>query len=415
MREENKEKIIQDALNMLDDELILEADELREKAVNAIDEHSSILKMETIDNLNVKKKMKSSISWRRITTIAAGIAVFFIAGTIWNEVIVPNQADMTEGIVEESAVEETYNYPNGFQDTDTVIIEHCEDCGELNATQDISEIAKSESEVIKQESETVIHLPDQKVEAAVGLESLSQVMIPAMQVELSKSKDGVMADMLGFFIYEGRSYVQDVYYKTGSSIVGDYVGTSVGLIDEWTSEDGYVDYAGSVSGKFYEVKGYDPAFMLCMKFDNGAVETFINNNGISLGKGSDLIEERLHLKDNYEKVTFKTQKEWDESLQGELEHVLPEKYDTLMNQFIESFSSNIFMCLRDTPLDTNGTDDYHRNTDNYYLTFHTKDGLRFDFILYEDGYVCFQGLNSVFVQIDSNLYEMLIAVMKEEG
>ena len=41
MRDENKEKLIQDALNMLDDELILEADEIREKSVNTTIEHSS--------------------------------------------------------------------------------------------------------------------------------------------------------------------------------------------------------------------------------------------------------------------------------------------------------------------------------------------------------------------------------------
>ena len=37
----------------------------------------------------------------------------------------------------------------------------------------------------------------------------------------------------------------------------------------------------------------------------GLINAFIHNNGISLGKGSDLIENRLHLKDNYEKVLNK--------------------------------------------------------------------------------------------------------------
>ena len=41
MRDEKKEKLIQDALNLLDDELILEADECRENAVKPMVEHSS--------------------------------------------------------------------------------------------------------------------------------------------------------------------------------------------------------------------------------------------------------------------------------------------------------------------------------------------------------------------------------------
>lgn len=398
MRDENKEKLIQDALNMLDDELILEADKLREKSVNTAVEHSS--------------RIKNRKAWRYITTIAASVAVFFLAGTVWNEVIVPNQVD--ESLVESAAEEKQEEFDRS---QDSITIENCEELDESNETPDISEAAKSDYQ-LKKESQELIHLPCQEVESVAGVESLARVKIPAMKVQLEKRDDGIMADMLAFFIYDGRCYVQDKYYKEGFSLVGDYVGASVGLINEWTSEDGYVDYAGSVSGKFYEVKGYDPEFMLCMKFDDGAVETFINNNGISLGKGFDLIEDRLHLKDNYEKVTFQTQKEWDEAwnevLQAEKSHVLPEEYDVLIDQFLESFGSDDFMYISDTPLDANGTGKYHGDMDNYHLTFHTKDGLRFDFILYEDGHVRFQGFGGVCVQIDSSLYEEIISALKAE-
>ena len=398
MSKENKEILIQNALNMLDDELILEADEKRKKSVNTMVERSSTI--------------KSRKTWRYITTIAASVAVFFIAGTIWNEVIVPNQAD--ESIVE-SAEEEKYGGTDRGQDV--VTTENCEELDELNATPDASEAVKSESQM-KQGRVEVIHLPNQEVGSVAGVESLTKVKIPAMEVQLEKPDDGIMADMLAFFIYEGRCYVQDEYYKEGFSLVGDYVGTSVGLIDEWTTEEGYVDYAGSVSGKFYEVKGYEPSFMLCMKFDDGAVETFINNNGISLGKGSDLVEDRLHLKNNYEKVTYMPQKEWDEvwneALLNQKSHVLPEEYDELIEQFFDEFSAADFMYIGDTPLDTDGTGRYHNHKDNYHLSFYTKDGLRFDFILYEEGYVSFKGFGGVCVQIAPSLYEKIIEVLNAE-
>lgn len=398
MRDENKEKLIQEALNMLDDELILEADEIREKSVNTMIERSSSRKNRKV--------------WRYLSTMAASVAVFLLAGVVWNEVIVPNQTD--EGIVEENVINEDYDYPRGYQSADSVTDENCKELDELNETPDISETEEAESQM-KYEDVQLIHLPNQevKLESAAGVEELIRVKIPAIEVQLAQPKD-VQMDMLAFFIYEGRCYVQDTYYEEGFSLIGDYVGTSVGLIDEWTSEDGYVDYAGSISGKFYEVKGYDPEFMLCMKFDNGAVETFIHNNGISLGKGSELIVDRLHLQDNVEKVTFKTQKEWDTSLSNEKTHVLSEEYHELMDQFLESFSSDDFVLIKDTPLDVNGSYSYHHNEKNYHITFRTEDGLQFEFTLYEDGYTSFRGLNSVCVQIDPSLYEELIAVFKAE-
>ena len=68
MREENRENLIQNALNMLDDELILEVDELREKSVNTMDERGS--------------SRKNRRTWRYISTIAASIAASTSAFTL---------------------------------------------------------------------------------------------------------------------------------------------------------------------------------------------------------------------------------------------------------------------------------------------------------------------------------------------
>lgn len=118
------------------------------------------------------------------------------------------------------------------------------------------------------------------------------VTIPPMKVSLSAD---VTADMHAFFIYQGRCYVQYEFLED-NDMVGEYLGTSVGLIDEWTPEEGYVELAGSISTDFYAVKGYDPSFMLCSKELDG-VSTYICNNGITLKYGSELYEDRLHLSD----------------------------------------------------------------------------------------------------------------------
>ena len=79
--------------------------------------------------------------------------------------------------------------------------------------------------------------------------------IPPLEVSLSSE---LAADMIGFFIYEGRCYVQYNHIDNGTDLIGEYLGTATGLIDEWTPKEGYVDFAGSVRGDFYSVKGYDP-------------------------------------------------------------------------------------------------------------------------------------------------------------
>lgn len=383
MRDEKRCEIIHDALNLLDDELILEADVLREKLENTSVERGSIENFLELDDGIENKQKKPRYSWRQWTALAASLCVLVIGGWVWNEVILPKG----DNAIEEVIVEEIDLFDSDVETEKT---------------------ARAESLV--QGSPIGEHYPIQKQDMA-GVESFAGVEIPALEVEL-KMDELVEADMIGFFIYEGRCYVQSEYYAEGASFVGDYVGTAVGMIDEWTKEDGYVDYAGSVNGKFYEVKGYDPSFMLCMKYDNGAVETFVNNNGILLGKGSDLIEDRLHLKDNYKEVAFKDQKAWNETLSDD-KQVLPEKYYELMDEFLESFSADDFMYIKDTPLEQEGKYLYTEDEDDFYLTFYTKDGLRFDFALYEDGYVRFCDFYGVCVQIDPSLYEEIIEILKD--
>ena len=74
---------------------------------------------------------------------------------------------------------------------------------------------------------------------------------------------GVAADMMAFFIYNGRMYVQTGQYADPSLREG-YVCTVTGDIDEWSGADEYVEGASSIGGDVYSVKGYDTNFRLCM-------------------------------------------------------------------------------------------------------------------------------------------------------
>ena len=137
-------------------------------------------------------------------------------------------------------------------------------------------------------------------------ESTQGIYVPPLEVELSQAQPEAMIDMIGFFIYQGRLYAQMDVVEQGQDLVGEQLGESSGTIDEWTSEDQYLEGTGSVGGPFYEVKGYDPKYMLCMVYDHG-VELFWNNCDITVSTGGDVLEEVFRLSDGIARAEFQSE------------------------------------------------------------------------------------------------------------
>ena len=137
-------------------------------------------------------------------------------------------------------------------------------------------------------------------------ESTQGVYVPPLKVELSQAQPEAMIDMIGFFIYQGRLYAQMDVVEQGQDLVGEQLGESSGTIDEWTSEDQYLEGTGSVGGPFYEVKGYDPKYMLCMVYDYG-VELFWNNCDITVSTGGEVLEEVFRLSDGIARAEFQSE------------------------------------------------------------------------------------------------------------
>ena len=104
---------------------------------------------------------------------------------------------------------------------------------------------------------------------------------------------GMAADMIGFFIHDGRMYTQTTQY-VGASLLGERVASVTGDIDEWSGAEEYVEGASSVAGEVYTVRGYDEGFRLALVTDAGA-ELYDCLSGISLSSGADLFESRLHI------------------------------------------------------------------------------------------------------------------------
>ena len=148
-------------------------------------------------------------------------------------------------------------------------------------------------------------------------ESTQGIYVPPLEVELSQAQPEAMIGMIGFFIYQGRLYAQMDVVEQGQDLVGEQLGESSGTIDEWTSEDQYLEGTGSVGGPFYEVKGYDPKYMLCMVYDYG-VELFWNNCDITVSTGGDVLEEVFRLSDGIARAEFQSESD----VQGDTGHKL---------------------------------------------------------------------------------------------
>lgn len=221
------------------------------------------------------------------------------------------------------------------------------------------------------------------------------VTIPPMEVSLSANE---AADMLAFFIYQGRCYVHYEWIDQGDALVGEYLGTATGLIDEWTPQEGYVDLAGSVPGDFYAVNGYDPSFMLCMAYEDGQVSTYVCNTGIMLKYGRELFEDRLHLSENLVSASWETRESWYHS-QGE---VHPFQGEQALSDFLEAIDEAEFLPSEQVQPSLVDLEEYH-----FYLAL--TNGTTVHLRLSEGGYVRYQGLWDVCVQVPPEIYQAICA------
>lgn len=233
------------------------------------------------------------------------------------------------------------------------------------------------------------------------------VTIPPMEVMLGKS-DGIGLDMIAFFIYQGHCYEEyERLENVSSDIVGEYLGTAIGLIDEWTPEDGYVEFAGSVEGDFYSVKGFDPSFLLCMQKE-GAVFLYVCNRDITLKTGADLYEERLHLSEAYCEVRYETRASWYYG-SGEVRQ-LDEPRSQEVLDFIQALDEAEFIPVEEVAAQS-GISPFSES-EIYHMYFLTESGMTVHLRLHEGGYVRFQGLINICVQIPEETFRRLTTLFQ---
>ncbi len=238
------------------------------------------------------------------------------------------------------------------------------------------------------------------------------VTIPRTEFTLGLD-DGAAVDMIAFFIYGGRSYVhyENIDGQYADTVIGEHLGYATGLINEWTPRDGYVELAGSVEGDFYAIRGFDPGFMLCMRWATGDVALYVNDNGMTLYTGADLYEDRLHLSENYTGLTYETHDSWNEGPE-ELQALSPD-HDPAVRNFIAALDAAPFLPREAIP-ETEGQS-FYDVLETYHVYFQTPSGVPVHIRLLDGGYVIFTGLYSVCVQVDAAAYDAFVSLLNTAG
>lgn len=227
------------------------------------------------------------------------------------------------------------------------------------------------------------------------------------EVEDESSSVSSSADMIAFFIWHGNRYIQYEWIDD-SYIVGEYLGTATGKIDEWTPNEEYTEFAGSVKGDFYSVKDYDPSFMLCMKEETGTVTTYICNNDTTLKQGADLFEDRLHLSANYSTVQYESHESWNQT-KKELYEV--KGNEEIIRNFLEQIDEAEFKYTDRE----NITDSSIYANERYHVYFKMNNGTTVHLRLSENGYVRFHGLPDLCVQISDDSFKAMIDLLNNKA
>lgn len=397
MRNEERSEIMQDALEFLDDEMIEDVENLRGFVEKEDTERSTRIK----NNVFITKESsghKSEKYWKRWIALAASICVLITGGWIYETFIYP--AENNEEIPNMETDNITQNQSHRNEET----TDDAEDSlNQQNSTS--NEIGFPESAVDDLGDQAV----GEEMKDAANLEyPRDGVYIPRMKVFLDKT-EGIEEDMLGFFILNGRSYIQyefqTDYKEKNADFVGDYVGHITGMIDEWTESDGYVEGAGTYTGNVYEVKGVSPEFMLCMVWENGWVETFINHNDITLYKGADLVDDWLDLRGNYDAIAFETI--IDHQFAYETLDLSEEELE-VFDQFLDTFAEADYVYVEEIVEHPFGGDwDTADMMDFYYVK---ENGVRLRFRTMGDGYVMFPWIDAC-VKIDQNVYDAVVEIL----
>ena len=215
--------------------------------------------------------------------------------------------------------------------------------------------------------------------------------------------------MLAFFIYQGNSY-QAYSFSDNADIVGEKLGTVKGNITCGSSQWEYTELAGNVSGDFYEVKGSDPSFLLCMKNQWGgavSVQLYMCSTGWAFKYGAELFEDKLHISENYSGLRYEERDSW---YYGKYNVFELEGNDELIKKFIADLDSAEFIPRESIPLEEKYDNVF--DTKLYHLYLEMQNGFSVNFHFLRNGYIIFDGMTDICVKLSDETYKEMLEAFK---
>ena len=261
---------------------------------------------------------------------------------------------------------------------------------------------------------------ENKMNGSMSGEPGKTVTIPA--VEYDPKEDYSNADMVPLVVFHGGIYTFTYCYEGKEAekikgLLGEYVGTASAGIDEWSDPSAYEqELAGTVGGKIYTVKGYDPEFRLCNEIEiskeagGGYTYFFLERlNGITLSKGKELFEDRLHLSENTDKILWVSHAAWNQGVKAEEDAAISPE---LWNRFLAEADQAGFVDMLTPCLEDHNNDIY--STEQAHLTLQMKDGTVTILRLFAGGYVGYDGLGWYFAKLPGETFDEVFALAKGE-
>lgn len=243
----------------------------------------------------------------------------------------------------------------------------------------------------------------------------NSIYIPA--VELPESSDGANFDMIGLVVYKGGIYTQAEQYSGAEALeidklTGDYLGYATGSINEWSTQADYAEeFASSVPGRVYGVKGYDTSFRVCIreefKDENGEKQLFIQFldrlNDIELTAGADLFEARLRLRERISTVRYQSHNDWNYET-GNIKNA--EIDPDLWLSFLDELDKGKFVNEWDP---SNYENSIYDTDAQAHIILTMNDGTVIRLRLIEGGYVGYEPLGWYFVKIPGEIFNKVFA------
>lgn len=246
---------------------------------------------------------------------------------------------------------------------------------------------KEELELAKNEPVKLIHKYDAEREKEIEEESKCVMRI-------------------GFFVYEGRLYTHVDLADFGSA---ELIGERLGTVKEkgWLGKDPaeYDELTGLTGGDIYEVKGFDPEFMVCMKGRGSRIRTYICKYGYVISKGEDVFERRFHVSDKIETLVYEDPEDHLYEKRYSLDPALPE-----VRSFIEAMDKASWHLM--DVMDAQWLDTEQWIENDYHKLIFKLGGVDVTATLYNGYHLFIDGFGGCAIDLDEKDIKPLLELME---